>query len=678
MGGRPGTGLRPGDRRLRRSRPARPRHPAGLGRPVGVAGAGRPALHQRRDPRRGGDGAGLGHGRPSRRTGAVADRRPGRPRRAAGRRRRRGGRRRPARAWWSGRPGPARPPRWNGPSTTWPAGTGRCSGSRPTAKAARVLERETGMAADTVAKLLHEWNRTDRAPLDAVPAAGRHDAHRRRGRHDRHRLPPPPRRPRRAARAGGSRWSVIPASSKPSGRGGLFAELCATGRVHELARIHRFTEPWEAAASLQLRAGNPSALDAYEAHGRIVAGTVRRPPRPSRRRLDRPHRRRPDGGHHGRHQRPRRRHQRRHPSGPPQGRPPRPPTAPRRIGGGEHAHPGDVVATRRNDRHLRTATGRAGPQPRPVGRRRHPPRRVAHRVPPRRTRHRHPPRRLRPRARPARLRRHRARQPGRHRRRRHRARLDRHHPPRPLRRRHPRPRRQPHPRHHRRRTTSAKPATSSKRCWPTTGPTSPPSPSDATSPAKPAPARPRRPEPASIIPDWVGPWRAQLEQRRDESRRLPRRPSRPPRRGRRRTRRPPASTRRRPGRVAALPHAPSPRSRTSSRSELRPAMWQANHDAMHAGFGHHHATARRAKAANGRVDDAEARIAAIHADGADIKQRLDALEAQAWNLADLAHPSPGGVRPRRPEPRTGPPDRPTPQRRRRLDDVGGRPVGWHR
>ena len=37
-------------------------------------------------------------------------------------------------------------------------------GLAPTAKAARVLERDTGMRADTVAKLLHEWRRTDRPP----------------------------------------------------------------------------------------------------------------------------------------------------------------------------------------------------------------------------------------------------------------------------------------------------------------------------------------------------------------------------------------------------------------------------------------------------------------------------------------------------------------------------------
>jgi hypothetical protein len=78
------------------------------------------------------------------------------------------------------------------------------------------------------------------------------------------------------------------------------------------------------------------------------------------------------------------------------------------------------------------------------------------------------------------------------------------------------------------------------------------------------------------------------------------------------------------------------------RSELRPAMWKANHDAMHASIGHHHTAARRAKAARELVDDADAGIAAIYADGAGIKQRLDALHTEARNLAELAHPSPGG------------------------------------
>ena len=46
-------------------------------------------------------------------------------------------------------------------------------GLAPTAKAARVLERDTGMLADTVAKLLYEWSRPDLEPDSRVSAAGR-------------------------------------------------------------------------------------------------------------------------------------------------------------------------------------------------------------------------------------------------------------------------------------------------------------------------------------------------------------------------------------------------------------------------------------------------------------------------------------------------------------------------
>ncbi len=75
------------------------------------------------------------------------------------------------------------------------------------------------------------------------------------------------------------------------------------------------------------------------------------------------------------------------------------------------------------------------------------------------------------------------------------------------------------------------------------------------------------------------------------------------------------------------------------RTRLRPAMWTANRDARRAGFGHHHTTARRAEAATERVADAQARIVDIHTNAADVKQRLDALEAEARNLTDYAHPS---------------------------------------
>ena len=71
-------------------------------------------------------------------------------------------------------------------------------------------------------------------------------------------------------------------------------------------------------------------------------------------------------------------------------------------------------------------------------------------------------------------------------------------------------------------------------------------------------------------------------------------------------------------------------------------MWKANHDATHAGFGHRHSARRRANDASTRVDDAQSQIASIHTEGADVKQQLDGLEAQARNLHDLAHPSPAG------------------------------------
>ena len=146
-------------------------------------------------------------------------------------------------------------------------------GVGPTAKAARVLQRETGVGADTVAKLLHEWSRTDRGPLDTyrLPVGttvivdeagmiGTASLHRLVDLADRH----------------GWRLALVgdPRQLQAVGRGGLFTELCATGRVHELSRLHRFTQRWEAAASLQLRAGNRAALDAYEAHDRIAAGPL--------------------------------------------------------------------------------------------------------------------------------------------------------------------------------------------------------------------------------------------------------------------------------------------------------------------------------------------------------------------------------------------------------------------
>ena len=51
--------------------------------------------------------------------------------------------------------------------------------------------------------------------------------------------------------------------------GGMFEHLTDKlgGQVIELTELHRFTHPWEAAATLRLRAGDPGVLDTYARAG---------------------------------------------------------------------------------------------------------------------------------------------------------------------------------------------------------------------------------------------------------------------------------------------------------------------------------------------------------------------------------------------------------------------------
>jgi ATP-dependent exoDNAse (exonuclease V) alpha subunit len=73
------------------------------------------------------------------------------------------------------------------------------------------------------------------------------------------------------------RWRLVlvgdPRQLQAVGRGGMFDELCRSGPTHELSTIHRFRHRWEQAASLELRAGDTNALDAYIDHGRVTEGT---------------------------------------------------------------------------------------------------------------------------------------------------------------------------------------------------------------------------------------------------------------------------------------------------------------------------------------------------------------------------------------------------------------------
>ncbi|MEZ5374811.1 MAG: MobF family relaxase, partial [Microthrixaceae bacterium] len=137
----------------------------------------------------------------------------------------------------------------------------------PTATAAAVLAEETGVAADTIDKLLVEHHRpggpTTRYQL---PAGGTLLV-------DEAAMVATPTLAELARLADRQCWRMVlvgdPLQYLPMGRAGMFDWLVEHGPTIELDRIHRFTEPWERDASLALRTGQVDALGVYERHGRL-------------------------------------------------------------------------------------------------------------------------------------------------------------------------------------------------------------------------------------------------------------------------------------------------------------------------------------------------------------------------------------------------------------------------
>jgi len=133
-------------------------------------------------------------------------------------------------------------------------------GLAPSGKAADVLARETGCPAVTLAKLLVD-QRAQRLPmgttviLDEAGMASTDDLD----------------RLVRLVRTRGWRLVCVgdPDQLPAVGRGGMFALWCDTLPTHDLNQVHRFTEPWQAEASLALRRGDPGAVAAYAAAGRV-------------------------------------------------------------------------------------------------------------------------------------------------------------------------------------------------------------------------------------------------------------------------------------------------------------------------------------------------------------------------------------------------------------------------
>jgi conjugative relaxase-like TrwC/TraI family protein len=145
-------------------------------------------------------------------------------------------------------------------------------GVAPTAAAAEVLATETGMAADTLDKLLTEHRHPARPPGTAydLPAGTTVIV-------DEAGTAPTPKLAELARLAERQGWRIVlvgdPRQFSAVGRGGMFAHLVDGYGGVELDQVHRFRHHWERLASLRLRAGDPNVLAEYEARGRLHGGT---------------------------------------------------------------------------------------------------------------------------------------------------------------------------------------------------------------------------------------------------------------------------------------------------------------------------------------------------------------------------------------------------------------------
>ncbi len=138
-------------------------------------------------------------------------------------------------------------------------------GLAPSGKAADVLATETGCPATTLAGFLtqHRSGRPTRWPagttvvLDEAAMANTTDL------------------ARLVDLVQRNRWRLVavgdPDQLPAVGRGGVFAHWCSTIPHHELITPRRFDQPWEAAASLALRTGDPHTAETYAAHRRLHA-----------------------------------------------------------------------------------------------------------------------------------------------------------------------------------------------------------------------------------------------------------------------------------------------------------------------------------------------------------------------------------------------------------------------
>ncbi len=157
-------------------------------------------------------------------------------------------------------------------SRAWQQAGYRVVGLAPSARAAAELAEATGGRTDTLAKWLHNHHRLDQLPaterswtalddrtvviVDEASMASTLDLD-------------------RVTAAAGKAAAKVVLVGDPSqigvinGPGGMLAALTHAGYGVTLEQIHRFSQPWERAASLQLRQGHAPCLAQYGEHGRL-------------------------------------------------------------------------------------------------------------------------------------------------------------------------------------------------------------------------------------------------------------------------------------------------------------------------------------------------------------------------------------------------------------------------
>jgi conjugative relaxase-like TrwC/TraI family protein len=152
----------------------------------------------------------------------------------------------------------------------WTQDGGQVLGLAPSAAAAAVLAEQTGIRADTLAKLtwsldhgdLPEWAaRIGQSTLVIIDEAGMADT-----------VSLDAAVQFVIARGGSVRLIGDDQQLAAIGAGGVLGDIKHTHGALQLTELHRFTNPAEAAASLAIREGDPSGLEFYLDHGRVHVG----------------------------------------------------------------------------------------------------------------------------------------------------------------------------------------------------------------------------------------------------------------------------------------------------------------------------------------------------------------------------------------------------------------------